>query len=313
MKFIRLFFIFILPVFWIETTIAEQPTDYDMDDLLMFDLEQLRAIHVVTASKHSQPLGEAPAVVSVLTRKEIDLLNFDSLEEVMEYVVGISSVNGEGNVFTTTTIRGNTLVNYQTNTLLLFDGYPIFSPYHGSFDFANIPVSSIGRIEVVKGSNSVLYGTNAVNAVINIIPLEVSEKQKISGKIRYGSNETIHKAISYQNKTGHLKMSAFAEATDSDGETFRIRDEKGNAVNYQKEKRTRHLIAKLEYNNFSLNLMHMERKLPNFKTRGFETVNGSFMPEKNVEKADQIGLHYTHHVNDSITVSFRSAYYDWQL
>ena len=78
------------------------------------------------------------------------MLNFNTLEEVLEYSVGLASVNSEASVYTTTTIRGNTLINYNTNTLLLVDGIPVFNAYHGSFDFYTVPLSSIKKIEIVS-------------------------------------------------------------------------------------------------------------------------------------------------------------------
>ena len=139
-----------------------------IDQLSAMSLEDLLNVEVVAASKKPELESEAPAVVQVITAREIAWLGFNTLEEVLEYGVGLSSINGEGNTFTTTTVRGNTFVNYQTNTLLLLDGVPIYRPYDGSFDFLAIPLSSIKQIEIVKGSNSVLYGSNAISAVIDI-------------------------------------------------------------------------------------------------------------------------------------------------
>ena len=183
-------------------------------------------------------------MVQVITSSEIDWLGFNSLEEVLEYAVGLSSINGEGNTFTTTTVRGNTLVNYQTNVLLLIDGVPIYSPYHGSFDFAAIPLSSIRQIEIVKGSNSVLYGTNAVSAVIDI---RTKDKDTSSIKVRLGRYNTMHTEAAFYRKIDDVTASVFVDSTSTDGEPLTYHDEGGLTLDLPKSSKTHAVIATLGY------------------------------------------------------------------
>jgi outer membrane receptor for ferrienterochelin and colicin len=132
--------------------------DLSTEELLNMSLDELLNVKVTSASKKSQSLLESPSAIEIITKEELEILKCNRLSECLEFATGMSSVNGEGNIFSTTTIRGNTLVNYNTNTLLLVDGIPILNTYHGSFNLDMMPLSSIQRIEIVKGANSVLYG-----------------------------------------------------------------------------------------------------------------------------------------------------------
>jgi len=89
------------------------------DDLFELSLDELLNVKVTSASKKDQSLLDASSATEIITKKELELLKCNRLSECLKFATGLSSVNGEGNIFQTTTIRGNTLVNYNTNTLLL--------------------------------------------------------------------------------------------------------------------------------------------------------------------------------------------------
>jgi iron complex outermembrane receptor protein len=278
-------------------------------------LEDLLSVEVTAPSKKPELESEAPAVVQVITAAEIDWLGFNSLEEVLEYAVGLSSINGEGNTFTTTTVRGNTLVNYQTNTLLLVDGVPIYSPYDGSFDFAAIPLSSIKQIEIVKGSNSVLYGTNAISAVIDI---RTKDKDTSSFKLRLGRFDTMHSEAAFSRKFGDVTASAFVDTTSSRGEPLTYHDELGQTLELPKSSRTHAVIATLGYKGFYGRVQNYERDNPSVKTRGFPTLtdpdgNVLVKPELNVEDGWLVTGGYAGRLNRIAKLTTHLTYHHWRL
>lgn len=237
-----------------------------------FDLpiDELLKIKVITTNKSDEYLTETPATINILTEKEIELLNFNSLKEILEYA-GLSSINGEGNFFTTTTIRGNTLVNYNTNTLLLIDGVPLTNPYHGSFDLQAIPVSSIKRLEIVKGSNSVLYGSNAINGVINVITKSsADEKLKASGKVNYGSFNTIYLGTAISKTTNDFQFNIFTDILSSSGEELSYNDELGNTLSFNKKYKGLSLVSNLKYKDLKLHIQYYNRAEPIVRTREFQ-------------------------------------------
>jgi outer membrane receptor protein involved in Fe transport len=304
-----------------DAPVAEPDADAgDLDklsaaDLSEMSLEDLLNVEVTAASKKAELESEAPAVIQVITASEISWLGFNTLEEVLEYAVGLSSVNGEGNTFTTTTVRGNTLVNYQTNTLLLLDGVPIYSPYHGSFDFASVPLSSIRQIEIVKGSNSVLYGTNAISAVIDI---RTKDKETTSFKLRLGRFHTMHSEAAFYRKYGDVTASVFLDTTASRGEPLNYVDELSQTLRLPKSAEQHAVIATLGYKGFYGRVQQFQRDAPSVKTRGFPVVidakgNTQVKPEGNVEDGWLVTGGYVKEINKKVSLNTRLTYYRWRL
>ncbi|NPA37305.1 MAG: TonB-dependent receptor, partial [Chlorobi bacterium] len=234
----------------------------------------------------------------------------------------LSSINGEGNVFTTTTIRGNTQVNYNTNTLLLFDGIPLYNAYHGSFDFQFIPLSSIDRIEIVKGSNSVLYGSNAINGVINIISKKTLQNNGTvaSGNVRYGSFSSLNSGGALRVKNNDWNFGIFTDVNTTKGETLPFIDEYGNQLDLQKYYKGISTVAKLKYRNVSLDVIYYNRNLPGVRTRKFQFVYTSLTkpdslikPELTDEYAYSVNLGYNSKLSDKISLNVRGNYLDWRM
>ncbi len=279
-------------------------------------LEDLLNVEVVAASKKAELESEAPAVVQVITAREISWLGFNTLEEVLEYATGLSSINGEGNTFTTTTVRGNTLVNYQTNTLLLLDGVPIYRPYDGSFDFLAIPLSSIKQIEIVKGSNSVLYGSNAISAVIDI---RTKDKDTSSALLRLGRYNTMHNEVAFYKKYDNgVTASVFVDSTSSTGEPLQFYDEKNVGLRLKKSLQSHAVIATLGYKGFYGRVQQFERDAPSVKTRGFPVLTDSMMkknvkPELNDETGWLVTGGYAAKLSKMAELSTRLTYYQWRL
>mgnify|MGYP001254165711 CR=1 FL=1 len=279
-------------------------------------------LEIYSANKKKETLLETPAVVNVITSDDIKLLNFNTLEQVLEYSTGIASLNGEGNIFTTSTIRGNTLINYNTNTLLLYDGIPLYNAYHGSFDFQAIPLSSIDRVEIIKGSNSVLYGSNAVNGVINIISkkTKVGKANQIEGRIKYGTYNTLYSNTSLIANKDDWEFSIFSDLLTTDGETLPYKDEKGNILELEKAYKGACIATKVAYKDLHLNFKYYTRSLPGVRTREFKPVYtspgdsvGIIHPELSDESSYLVNLEYDKDFSEKLVLNVRSNIVDWRL
>ncbi len=107
--------------------------------------------------------------VSVLDAQQIKALNKTTLADVLRTLPGLSveQQGGPGGL-TAVSIRGG-----ESNfTLVLVDGVAVNDPTNsrgGSFDFANLNPNMVDRIEVVRGAQSAIYGSDALAGVINII------------------------------------------------------------------------------------------------------------------------------------------------
>ena len=112
---------------------------------------------VITATRSERKIQDVPAHAAVITRDKIENQNSLTLDEVLRYQSGLSSVMTRDSTGTSRQIslRG---FRGQGRTQLLLDGHPINGGYNGQVDWASLPISNIERLEIVKGPYSALYG-----------------------------------------------------------------------------------------------------------------------------------------------------------
>jgi outer membrane receptor for ferrienterochelin and colicin len=134
-------------------------------------LEQLADIKVESASLVSTSLAKAPAIVSVITREEIEAWGDRSVADALARVPGLYRVDVHG--FQDVGVRGQFGGQRRWNRQfkLLIDGQSqAFRPDASNFLSPSLlPMSTIDRIEVVRGPNSALYGADAFLGTVNII------------------------------------------------------------------------------------------------------------------------------------------------
>lgn len=123
---------------------------------------------IVTATRTEKLDIDNPATTKVITAEDIKTRGFKTVNDALEQTIGITSysyAHSEGDTGSSTSrtyIRG-----LDKGTLILLNGAPINLNNYNST--SGIPVSAVEKIEIVKGSNSVLYGSEAMAGVINII------------------------------------------------------------------------------------------------------------------------------------------------
>jgi len=137
------------------------------NDLLVLSLEELLNVKVSVASTEPETIPSTPAIVSTYYMKDLMLLGARSLADALSLIPGVVADEGTYGI-TSVMIRGAAeLANSQV--LFLLDGTPYWSPSHSSFSTLTVPVEAIDRIEVIRGPGAVIYGSNAINGVINVI------------------------------------------------------------------------------------------------------------------------------------------------
>lgn len=179
----------------------------------------------VTATRFSKKLKETGKVVSVLTADELSKQGSKDLVQVLNEQTGIiiNGANSNMGKDKTVYLRG---ANYGY-TLILMNGVPVADPsgVGGAFDLRMIPLEQIERIEIVKGAQSVLYGTDAVAGVINIITKNTGRKTAdFYGGVSYGSFQTLKanaglggnlNGTSYNIGFVHHETDGISEAADT--------------------------------------------------------------------------------------------------
>ena len=122
---------------------------------------------VVTASGFEQPRSEAGQAIEIVGRARLDQLQSATIAQVLQTVPGVSvatrgGLGGQTSAF----IRGGS----SAQTLVLIDGVRIndLTSPNGAFDFGALMTGNIGRVEILRGPNSVIWGSQAIGGVVNI-------------------------------------------------------------------------------------------------------------------------------------------------
>lgn len=172
-------------IFILSEATSAQSAESALSDSL--ELEQV----VVTASKIEQTRRETTKPVQIIDWVQLENNAGRNLSQILNQQSGIRVNDSFGS-------PSNGRILYMqgaaaTNTLILIDGMPISDPSGtgGLFDLRLLPTDNIQRIEIIKGSQSTLYGTDAIAGVINIITRKGADDAiNGSGRLSYGSFRT---------------------------------------------------------------------------------------------------------------------------
>ena len=187
---------------------------------------------IVTANKIEQKQNTTGKLVTVITAAQLNAHAGQSVAQVLSEQAGLNLPGALSNAGTVPSIymRGAS----SGRTLILVDGAPVGDPsmISNEFDLNLVPLAQIERIEILKGSQSTLYGSDAIGGVINIIT-----KKKAGSFLRAGAS-----AGSYGTKTNQLSLNGSLakinytlgfENQKADG--FSSANDKNNTGNFDKD------------------------------------------------------------------------------
>jgi iron complex outermembrane recepter protein len=132
-------------------------------------LEQLGNVAVTTASKEPEEVWNTPAAISVITQEDIRRSGATSIPEVLRLVPGVEVSRIDSSTWAIG-IRGFGS-GFSKSVLVLIDGRNVYTPLFAGVNWRvqNLMLEDVERIEVIRGPGGTIWGTNAVNGVINII------------------------------------------------------------------------------------------------------------------------------------------------
>lgn len=162
---------------------------------------------VVTATKTRVKSSQTAKVLTVISKADIERAGGKDLSQLlMEYAgIFINGANSSMGKDKAVYLRGASV----DHTLITLDGVPVYDPsgIGGIFDIRNVDLQQVERIEILKGSQSTLYGSNAMAGVINIITKKTAKKPLyVNGNFCAGSFNTFkaHAGINgKKNKLGY--------------------------------------------------------------------------------------------------------------
>ena len=170
---------------------------------------------IVNGSRLDQTMTEIGSSVSVITRDALEELGVDFALDAIATAPGVT-VNQNGAFGGNASVRIRGASNDQT--LVLIDGVPVNDPTGtgGGYNFAYLDTDTIERIEVLKGPQSTLWGSDAIGGVVSITTKRPTEG--LSGTVfgEYGSFNTLRggASISNANEIGDFRLAATGLTTD---------------------------------------------------------------------------------------------------
>src|SRR5580658_5669619 len=160
-------------------------------------LEELMNIQVTSVSKKTQRLSSTAASVFVISAEDIRRSGITVIPELLRLAPGVQVARLSSGSWAIG-IRGFN-DEYSNKLLVLVDGRSVYNVFYtGVFwDTLNLPVDDIERIEVIRGPSAAMWGTNAVNGVINIITKSAKSTQGLLVAGGVGSETTSAETVRY--------------------------------------------------------------------------------------------------------------------
>ena len=160
---------------------------------------------VVSATKTPVPVSHLTSAVEVITAETIKQRKIKTVTEALRLAQGLVILESGGPGTTATArIRGGNA----DQTLVLIDGAIMNSGTLGSFNFANLMVNDIEKIEILRGAQGMLWGADAIGGVINITTKRGEGIPRASAFFEYGSFASLREGGSISGKQGPVDFSA---------------------------------------------------------------------------------------------------------
>ena len=193
-----------------EVAMADQPDEIETPEV------------IVSATKTAIPVKEVTSAVEVITGEQMQQRKVRTVAEALRWATGLAVFQSGGpGTNVDVRMRGGT----PEQTLVLIDGAIVNSATIGSYDFANLTSDNIERIEILRGSQGMMWGADAMGGVINITTKRGRETPNISAFAEYGSFTTIREGATISGKKGAFDVAA--ALTRWDASSF-------SAINYRR-------------------------------------------------------------------------------
>lgn len=163
--------------------------DITIDEIKKMSLEELMDLPIVTSSKKNKKQFNESASVYIITQEDISRSGVTSLPDALRLAPGVHVARISANQWAISIHGFNE--RFSNKLLVLIDGRSVYSPLFSGvyWDAQDVLLENVQRIEIVRGSAAALWGSNAVNGVINIITYSAKDTQGIEATAGYGTEE----------------------------------------------------------------------------------------------------------------------------
>jgi vitamin B12 transporter len=216
--------IFSFHVFWSTAAFGQDPADVEKpadaekpaDGKKPAETEPVPVIQtsevIVSATKTPLPVSQLTSAVEVIHGEDLERKKIKTVIDGLRLAQGVfASSSGGPGTEATVKMRGA----FARHTLVLIDGVIVNSPTTGSYDFSNLMTDNIDRIEILRGAQSMLYGSDAVGGVINIYTKKGTGTPTGSAFLEYGSFASLREGGSVSGTKGLFDFSAMLSRWDT--------------------------------------------------------------------------------------------------
>src|SRR5687767_1177164 len=171
---------------WAVAAAAQSPTAADLRKL---SLEELGNVSVTSVSKTDERLAGAAAAIAVVTNEDVRRSGATTVAEALRLVPGVHVARQTSNIWAVSS-RGFSSGSSE-KLLVLSDTRSVYTPLFSGvlWDVQDVLLEDVARIEVIRGPGAALWGSNAVNGVINITSKNARDTQGLYVSAAGGSEE----------------------------------------------------------------------------------------------------------------------------
>lgn len=234
---------------------------------------------VVSAGKYEQKLSDVTVSMDIIKNTLIENKNTTSLEYIMNQVPGVTVADGQAS------IRGGSGFSYGAGSrvLMLVDEMPMISADAGDIKWNYLPLENLDQVEVIKGASSALFGSSALNGVINLRTAYAKDKPQTKLITFYGSYDAPRHTYKWWKKSS-LRQSGinFSHAQKIGNLDFVIGGHKFTDDGFR-------MLETEDRSRFNNNLRYNFKKLPGLSvgvnTNMMNTKGGLFFLWQNYDSA----------------------------
>ena len=187
----------------------------------------------VTATRTDTKLGETAASVRVVTAEALEATAAVTVDDALRQVPGFQLFRRSGSRAANPTAQGVSLrgvsASGASRALVLADGVPLGDPFGGWVSWGRVPRASVGRVEVLRGGASHLYGSSALGGVVQILTKRIAGEPALFFEASAGSQRTLDATLFASARRGGWGASVAAETFHTGGYFLVPGDERGAA------------------------------------------------------------------------------------
>ncbi len=192
---------------WVAAASADEPTKPDpAQSAPVAQTEEVIQTEevVVSATKTPLPVSQVTSAVEVITEQDMKKQNIRTIADALRLAQGVAAFQSGGpGTEVNARIRGGS----SSQTLVLIDGAIVNSGTLGSYDFANLTTDNIERVEILRGAQSMLWGSDAMGGVINVVTKRGQGPLSATAFLEYGSFASLREGGTVSGKTGIVDYS----------------------------------------------------------------------------------------------------------